>query len=78
MCISINCDLIGSKSVSKDEMFKNDHPHVPADFRMSYLASQTLQFVKASIIHHQSVVFRGIPEKMDVGATSFEIQMAHS
>lgn len=33
-------------------MFKNEHPHVPADFRMSYLASETLQFVKASIIYH--------------------------
>lgn len=42
-------------------MIKNDHAHVPADFRMSYLASQTLQFVKASIIHHQSVLPPRVP-----------------
>lgn len=42
-------------------MFKNDHAHVPADFRMSYLASQTLQFVKTSIIHHQSVLPPRVP-----------------
>lgn len=59
--ISICCNLIRNKSVSKDEMFKNDQAHVPADFRMSYLASQTLQFVKASIIHHQSVLPPRVP-----------------
>lgn len=64
MSISRYYNLIGNKSVSKEEMVKNDHPHVPADFRMSYLASQTLQFVKASIIYHQSVLPPRVPRDL--------------